>query len=89
MNPEVHDSVSVETAPFTPPLILYNRVPKTGSTTFANIAYKLTAQNAFHMLHINVTYRNSHYLNVLDQVRGNKCELSLAVHVRLGELCDR
>lgn len=52
----------------TPPLIIYNRVPKTGSTSFANIAYKLTSKNKFHMLHINTTYKNSHYLNILDQV---------------------
>ncbi|XP_067938225.1 heparan sulfate 2-O-sulfotransferase 1-like isoform X2 [Watersipora subatra] len=52
-----------------PPLIIYNRVPKTGSTTFANIAYKLTGANNFHMLHLNVTYKNMHYLTILDQQR--------------------
>lgn len=47
--------------------ILYNRVPKTGSTTFVNIAYDLCKRNHFHVLHINVT-ANMHILSLPNQV---------------------
>lgn len=48
-------------------IILYNRVPKTGSTTFVNIAYDLCKKNRFHVLHINVT-ANMHVLSLPNQV---------------------
>ena len=49
-------------------VVIYNRVPKTGSTSFAGIAYDLCTRNKFHVLHVNVT-RNNHVLSVADQVR--------------------
>ncbi|CAH1730987.1 heparan sulfate 2-O-sulfotransferase 1 [Aphis gossypii] len=50
------------------PLVIYNRVPKTGSTSFVNVAYDLHSHNAFRVLHVNVT-GNSHLLSIYDQYR--------------------
>ena len=49
-------------------VIIYNRVPKTGSTSFMGMAYDLCASNRFHVLHVNTT-RNSHILSLEDQRR--------------------
>lgn len=51
-------------------VVLYNRVPKTGSTSFVNIAYDLCKRNRFHVLHINIT-ANSHVLSLPNQVSTN------------------
>lgn len=49
-------------------VIIYNRVPKTGSTSFMGVAYDLCGHNKFHVLHINTT-KNSHVLSLSDQAR--------------------
>lgn len=49
-------------------VMIYNRVPKTGSTSFVGVAYDLCSKNQFHVLHINVT-KNSHVLSLSDQAR--------------------
>jgi hypothetical protein len=50
------------------PIIVYNRVPKTGSTTFMDIVYRLSRANGFSAIHINIT-RNRHTLALPDQHR--------------------
>lgn len=47
--------------------IIYNRVPKTGSTSFVGVVYELCKRNKFHTLHINVT-NNMHTLTLPNQV---------------------
>lgn len=49
-------------------IIIYNRVPKTGSTSFINLAYDLCKKNQFYVLHINIT-ANMHVLSLSNQVR--------------------
>ncbi|XP_043554654.1 heparan sulfate 2-O-sulfotransferase 1 isoform X1 [Chiloscyllium plagiosum] len=49
-------------------IILYNRVPKTASTSFTNIAYDLCAKNRYHVLHINTT-KNNPVMSLQDQAR--------------------
>ncbi|XP_012262589.2 heparin sulfate O-sulfotransferase [Athalia rosae] len=49
-------------------VVIYNRVPKTGSTSFVGIVYDLCKQNKYHSLHINVT-NNMHTLTLLNQVK--------------------
>lgn len=48
-------------------VVIYNRVPKTGSTSFVNLAYDLCKKNHFYVLHINVT-ANMHVLSLNNQV---------------------
>jgi len=46
---------------------MYNRVPKTGSTTVMDVIYRLCRRNKFSAIHMNVT-RNQHTLHLPDQV---------------------
>lgn len=48
-------------------VVIYNRVPKTASTSFVNVAYDLCKRNKFHVLHVNVT-SNSHILSLNNQL---------------------
>lgn len=48
-------------------VVVYNRVPKTGSTSFINLAYDLCKKNRFYVLHINIT-ANMHVLSLDNQV---------------------
>ena len=48
-------------------ILIYNRVPKTGSTSFAGIAYELCYKNKYYVLHVNTT-QNVHTLSIPDQV---------------------
>ncbi|XP_034945217.1 heparin sulfate O-sulfotransferase [Chelonus insularis] len=49
-------------------LMIYNRVPKTGSTSFVGVVYELCKQNKFHALHINVS-NNMHTLTLSNQIQ--------------------
>lgn len=48
-------------------VVIYNRVPKTASTSFVGLVYDLCKQNKYHVLHINVT-NNMHTLTLSNQV---------------------
>lgn len=57
-------------------VIIYNRVPKTASTSFTNIAYDLCGKNRYHVLHINTT-KNNPVMSIQDQVRGKPLSVVL------------
>lgn len=49
-------------------VIIYNRVPKTGSTSLIGLAYDLCSINKFNVLHLNIS-KNSHILSLEEQRR--------------------
>lgn len=49
-------------------VIMYNRVPKTASTSLMGITYDLCKNNGFHVVHINTT-KNAHIMSLDDQRR--------------------
>ena len=49
-------------------VIMYNRVPKTASTSLMGITYDLCKNNGFNVVHINTT-KNSHVMSLDDQRR--------------------
>ncbi|KAH0953312.1 hypothetical protein HN011_002575 [Eciton burchellii] len=49
-------------------VVIYNRVPKTASTSFVGLVYDLCRQNKYHVLHINVT-NNMHTLTLTNQIQ--------------------
>ncbi|CAH0726315.1 unnamed protein product, partial [Brenthis ino] len=49
-------------------VVIYNRVPKTGSTSFVGVAYDLCKKNHFKVLHINIT-ANMHVMSLSNQYK--------------------
>ncbi|XP_055642734.1 heparin sulfate O-sulfotransferase [Toxorhynchites rutilus septentrionalis] len=49
-------------------IVIYNRVPKTGSTSLVNLTYDLCRKNAFHVLHVNIS-ANMHVMSLPNQIR--------------------
>ncbi|CAG9862781.1 unnamed protein product [Phyllotreta striolata] len=49
-------------------ILIYNRVPKTGSTSFVGVAYDLCKKNKFHVLHVNIS-ANSHTITLDNQLK--------------------
>ncbi|CAJ0958016.1 unnamed protein product, partial [Mesorhabditis belari] len=59
--------ISYQKTPTYGSIIIYNRVPKTGSTTFTNaVAYDLGKQNGFTTVHLNMT-KNKPVMSLPDQ----------------------
>ena len=48
-------------------IVIYNRLPKTASTTLMGTAYDLCEINKYHVLHVNIS-RNNHIMSLADQV---------------------
>ncbi|KAL0603938.1 Heparan sulfate 2-O-sulfotransferase 1, partial [Plecturocebus cupreus] len=67
-------------------VIIYNRVPKTASTSFTNIAYDLCAKNKYHVLHINTT-KNNPVMSLQDQSLAVSPSLECQWHMAHCNLC--
>lgn len=67
VNSRVEEVKVDELQPADDVVVIYNRVPKTGSTSFVGVAYDLCKKNKYHALHINVT-NNMHTLTLPNQV---------------------
>lgn len=48
-------------------VVIYNRIPKTGSTSFIGLAYDLCSRNKFSVINVNTTKKNP-TLSLTDQV---------------------
>uniref|UniRef100_A0A671MLT2 Sulfotransferase n=1 Tax=Sinocyclocheilus anshuiensis TaxID=1608454 RepID=A0A671MLT2_9TELE len=60
-------------------VVIYNRVPKTASTSFTNIAYDLCNKNHYHVLHIN-TSKNNPVMSLQDQVSFRGLKMANSYH---------
>ncbi|XP_045596179.1 heparan sulfate 2-O-sulfotransferase 1 isoform X2 [Procambarus clarkii] len=49
-------------------IVIYNRVPKTGSTSFIGLAYDLCSKNKFNVINVNTT-KKTPTLSLTDQMR--------------------
>ncbi|CAH8665853.1 unnamed protein product [Schistosoma margrebowiei] len=51
------------------PVVVYNRIPKTGSTSLINLVYQLIEENYSHthVIHLNIS-SNKHYLNRVNEL---------------------
>jgi len=49
------------------PIVIYNRVPKTGSTSMMNVVYELFSKNRFRVVQLHVT-QYKHMLTLADQI---------------------
>ncbi|XP_045117074.1 heparan sulfate 2-O-sulfotransferase 1-like isoform X2 [Portunus trituberculatus] len=49
-------------------VVIYNRIPKTGSTSFIGLAYDLCSKNKFSVINVNTTKKNP-TLSLTDQMR--------------------
>ncbi|XP_018496506.2 heparan sulfate 2-O-sulfotransferase 1 [Galendromus occidentalis] len=67
-NEDLDESLGLPLKTFENQVIIYNRVPKTASTSFTGVAYDLCVKNKFFVLHIN-TSRNMHVMSIADQMR--------------------